>query len=110
MPLENDPIMSGRLIRLFRHLERQNLSLISDSEGRARMVQQFWRNGLKQSTVGLEDVIYIMSKSVQYFRFYRQSQDGATILEESDRIGGGVGGVRSDQRSTIGLGDVITGE
>ena len=30
-------------IRLFRHLEHQNLSIISEDIGRARMVQQFWR-------------------------------------------------------------------
>ena len=36
-PLENDPIMSGRSIRSFRHLEHQNPSIISDSIGRARM-------------------------------------------------------------------------
>ena len=28
-PLENDPILSGRLIRSFRHLELQNPSIIS---------------------------------------------------------------------------------
>ena len=42
VPLSNDPIMSKRLIQSFRHLEHQNLSIISDSIGRARMVQQFW--------------------------------------------------------------------
>ena len=31
--LVNDPIMSGRLIQLFRHLEHQNPSIISDSIG-----------------------------------------------------------------------------
>ena len=31
--LANDPIMSGRLIRSFRHLECQNLSIISESIG-----------------------------------------------------------------------------
>ena len=36
-PHANDPIMSGRLIQLFRHLEHQNPSIISDSIGRARM-------------------------------------------------------------------------
>ena len=30
MPLANDPILSGRLIRSFRHLECQNPSIISD--------------------------------------------------------------------------------
>ena len=32
-PLANDPIMSGRLIRLFRHLQCQNPSIISDFIG-----------------------------------------------------------------------------
>ena len=44
-PLANDPIMSGRSIRSFRHLQCQNPSIISDSIGRDRMVQQFRRNG-----------------------------------------------------------------
>ena len=43
-PLANDPIMSGRSIRSFRHLNHQNPSIISDSIGRARMVQQFRRS------------------------------------------------------------------
>ena len=29
-PLENDPILLGRSIRSFRHLELQNVSIISD--------------------------------------------------------------------------------
>ena len=33
MPLANDPIISGRLIQLFRNLECQNPSFISDSIG-----------------------------------------------------------------------------
>ena len=33
MPLVNDPIMSGRSIRPFRHLECQNPSFISDFVG-----------------------------------------------------------------------------
>ena len=37
-PLANDPIMSGRSIRSFRLLERQNPSNISDSIGRNRML------------------------------------------------------------------------
>ena len=44
-PLSNDPIMSGKLRESFRHLEQQNLSIFSDSIGRARMVQQFQRRG-----------------------------------------------------------------
>ena len=56
-PLANDPLMSGRLILSFRHLAFQNQSIISDSIGRARMMQQFWRRRRRRrrSTVGLED-------------------------------------------------------
>ena len=43
-PLTNDPIMSERSIRSFGHLQCQNPSIISDSIGRARMVQQFRRS------------------------------------------------------------------
>ena len=46
--LANNPIMSGTSIWSLRHLECQNLSFISDSIGRASMVQQFqsrsWRS------------------------------------------------------------------
>ena len=48
MPLANDPIMMGRSIWLLRHLECQNPSIISDSIGTARMVQQFWNRGMDQ--------------------------------------------------------------
>ena len=41
-PLVNDLIMLERLIQLFRHLEHQNPSIISESKARARMVQEFW--------------------------------------------------------------------
>ena len=51
MPLANDPIISGTSIRLFRHLEHQNLSIISEDIGRARMVQQFQRRRSRRSTV-----------------------------------------------------------
>ena len=30
VPIANDPIISGRLIRLFRHLKHQNLSTCDD--------------------------------------------------------------------------------
>ena len=52
VPLANDPIMLGSLIWSFRHLEHQYPSIISDSIDRARMVQQFWSNGIEWSTVG----------------------------------------------------------
>ena len=51
MPLANDPIISGTSIRLFRHLEHQNLSIISEDIGRARMVQQLQRRRSRRSTV-----------------------------------------------------------
>ena len=44
-PLANNPIMSGSLIRLFRHLEHQNPSIISEDIGKARSMQQFLRSG-----------------------------------------------------------------
>ena len=47
----NDPIMSGRSIKVFRHLEHQNQSIISDSIGRARIVQHF---GNRRRKGGLE--------------------------------------------------------
>ena len=47
-PLANDPIMLERLIRSLTHLEHQNLSIILDSIGRARMVHQLWRIGTEQ--------------------------------------------------------------
>ena len=37
VPLANDPIMSGTLIQSSRHLEHQNLSIISEDIDRARM-------------------------------------------------------------------------
>ena len=67
-PLGNDPIMSVRLIRSFRHLECQNLSFISDSIDQARWCNNSGgteqngteerRNETERRTVGLEDVIY----------------------------------------------------
>ena len=59
--LKNDPIMSGRLIRLFRHLEHQNLSIISEDIGRARMVKQFQsrsrRNTVDTMSTDIEELI-----------------------------------------------------
>ena len=48
----SDPNMSGRSIQLFRHLERQNLSIISYSIGRVR-----WFNnsrGRREARAGAE--------------------------------------------------------
>ena len=44
-PLKNDPILSGRSIRSFRHLEHKNLSIISDFIYGTRMVQEYWNGG-----------------------------------------------------------------
>ena len=59
--IENDPILSGRLIRSFRHLELKNPCIISDFRYRTRMVQEFWRrrrsSSRRRSAVLLEDVM-----------------------------------------------------
>ena len=55
MQLANDPIMSGRSIRSLRHLQCQNLSIISNSIGRARMVEQFQRSWIVGGGVGSEE-------------------------------------------------------
>ena len=52
---ENNLIMSGTLMRSFRHLQCQNPSIISDSLGRARMVQQFWNGSAEESEEELEE-------------------------------------------------------
>ena len=44
--LANDLIMLGTSIQSFTHLEHQNLSIISEDIGRARMVQQ--QNGTEE--------------------------------------------------------------
>ena len=48
MPLANDPIMSGRSIQLFRHLEHQNPFIISDSIGIYRWLQKKWEKSKEQ--------------------------------------------------------------
>ena len=48
-PLENDPLLSGRSIRLLRHLELQNPSIISDFRNRDRMVQEKVRSSRSSS-------------------------------------------------------------
>ena len=40
MPLENYPILSGRLIQSFRHLEHQNLSTTADLRDRKKSEEQ----------------------------------------------------------------------
>ena len=76
-PPQNDPMMSGTSIQLFRLLEHQNLSIISEDIGRARMVQQFRRSqrigavgggvGSDLSTVFLEDRITTQYSSVVHY-------------------------------------------
>ena len=68
MPLANDPFMLGKSMLSFRHLECQNLSIISEDIGRARMVQQFRRrrNGTEwRSTVALDDRIFFNHKEFE---------------------------------------------
>ena len=61
-PLKNDPILSGRSIQSFRHLELKNPYIISEFRHISRMVQEFWsrssrRRSSSRSTVLLEDVM-----------------------------------------------------
>ena len=69
--LANYLIMSGTLIRSFRHLEHQNPSIISEDIGRASGVQQFRNRGMEESdrrnTVVLEDrILYVLHYIVLY--------------------------------------------
>ena len=60
VPVANDPIMSERSIRSFRHIECQNLSIISDSIDSRRGLQQFWNGRTKrQSKIGCIRVLMI---------------------------------------------------
>ena len=57
-PLANDPLISGRLIQLFRNLEYQNPSIVLDSIDRVRMAQQFRRrswNGTEEWNTGCDN-------------------------------------------------------
>ena len=47
-PPANNLFKLGTSIRSFRHLEHQTLSIILGDIGRARRVQQFWRNGMER--------------------------------------------------------------
>ena len=76
-PLKNDPILSGRSIWSFRHLELKNLSIISDFRHRSRMAQEFWRRRRRssrvsssRSTVLLEDVIILYIIVLYYILLY----------------------------------------
>ena len=57
-PPENDPIISGTSILLFRHLENQNPSIISGDIGRARSVQQFW-NRTEEWNGGVQLILWV---------------------------------------------------
>ena len=55
-PLSNDPIMLDRSIWLFRHLEYQNPSIISDFIGRNRILQKKVSSTKSRSTKNLNDI------------------------------------------------------
>ena len=52
VPLNNDPLMSGRLIWLLRHLKHQNPSIISDSIDSTRCGKIFSSNFGHQGVSG----------------------------------------------------------
>ena len=93
-PLANDLIMSGTSIQLFRHLKHQNLSTGDDfiySSGifflvpfmASREAVALLANDLIMLGTSIRS--FRTSRSVYYFRTYRQSQDGATIPEGRNR-------------------------
>ena len=53
-PIENDPIMSERSIWLFKHLECQNPSIISDSIGIYRWLQKAGKSQEEKEILFLE--------------------------------------------------------
>ena len=57
-PPANNLIMSGTSIQWFRHLEHQNLSIISKDIGRAKSVQQFQRR--RNRGGGMEEHSYLV--------------------------------------------------
>ena len=68
MPLENDPVMSGRLIRLFRHLKHQNLSAGDDFfySGRKIFLDPFLAT--REAVAPLAKDLIMFSTSIQSFR------------------------------------------
>ena len=93
-PLANDLIMSGTSIQSFRHLKHQNLSTGDDfiySSGifflvpfmASREAVALLANDLIMLGTSIRS--FRTSRSVYYFRTYRQSQDGATIPEGRNR-------------------------
>ena len=50
VPPENNPIMSGTSIRSFKHLEHQNLSIISEDIDRNRMLQKKVRRRVRSKS------------------------------------------------------------
>ena len=58
-PLANDPIMAGRSIRSFRHLEHQNPSIISDSIGRARMAAKNGKKSEEEKKKEKKEILFI---------------------------------------------------
>ena len=93
-PLANDLIMSGTSIQSFRHLKHQNLSNGDDfiySSGIFFLVPFMASREavalLANDLIMLGTLIrsFRTSRSIYYFRTYRQSQDGATIPEGRNR-------------------------
>jgi len=69
-PLINDLILSGRLIRLFRHLELQNMSIISDFIHRDRML---WKKSVEQQeeeSTSIEYDVSVISDMLQQIEIY----------------------------------------
>ena len=56
MPLAYDPTMSGRLIQLFRHLECQNPSIVSDSIGIPRWLPKMGKKVRSRSRRSLNHI------------------------------------------------------
>ena len=67
-PLTDDHIVSGRSIQLFRHLKHQNMSIISEDIGRARMVQKFQRNGMEQRRNGTEQSTVVLDDRIEIYK------------------------------------------
>ena len=92
--LANNLIISGTYIQWFRHLKHPNMSTGDDfiySSGifflvpfmASREAVALLANDLIM--LGTSIWLFRTSRSIYYFRTYRQSQDGATILEGRNR-------------------------
>ena len=72
-PLKNDPILSGRSIRSFRHLELKNPSIISDFRHRTRMVQQFRRRSRRRRRSRNRSTVLLVNRIVTNLNVYNNS-------------------------------------